>query len=61
VYAGTAGGVGSTLQLLGAVVIPSYILIPILGANYPALYGIAGVLCLVAAACVFMLPEVLKR
>ena len=60
VYAGTAGGVGSTLQLFGAVVIPSYILTPILGANYPALYGVGGVLCLVAAVCVLALPEVIK-
>jgi NNP family nitrate/nitrite transporter-like MFS transporter len=61
VYAGTAGGVGATLQLFGAVVIPSYILAPILGTNYSMLYGIAGILCLVIAACVFVVPEVLKR
>ena len=61
VYAGTAGGVGATLQLFGAVVIPSYILAPILGTNYTALYGIGGALCLVIAVCVFALPEVLKR
>lgn len=58
VYAGTAGGVAATLQLFGAVVIPSYILTPILGTNYPVLYGIAGAMCLVVAACVFVLPEV---
>ena len=57
VYAGTAGGVGATLQLFGAVVIPSYILMPILGANYPVLYGIAGILCLVIVACVLPLPR----
>ena len=61
VYAGTAGGIASTLQLFGAVVIPSYILVPILGTNYPMLYGIGGILCLVAAACIFVLPEVLGR
>lgn len=61
VYAGTAGGVGATLQLFGAVVIPSYILMPILGENWPVFYGIGGILCIVAAACVFVLPEVLKR
>jgi len=60
-YAGTAGGVAGTLQLFGAVVIPSYILTPILGANYPVFYGVAGFLCLVAAACLFVLPEVFKR
>ncbi|MBR0405820.1 MAG: MFS transporter [Eggerthellaceae bacterium] len=61
VYAGTAGGVGATLQLFGAVVIPSYILMPIVGENWPVFYGIGGILCIVAAACVFVLPEVLKR
>lgn len=61
VYAGTAGGVGATLQLFGAVVIPSYILVPILGANYPVLYGVSGILCLAAVACIIPLPEVLKQ
>lgn len=61
VYAGTAGGVGATLQLFGAVVIPSYILMPILGENWPVFYGLGGVLCVVAAVCIFLLPEVLKR
>lgn len=61
VYAGTAGGICSTLQLVGAVVIPSYILMPILGENWPLFYGIGGILCLIAAVCVFILPEVLKR
>lgn len=61
VYAGTAGGVCATLQLFGAVVIPSYILAPILGTNYGALYGIGGFLCLIAAVCVFVLPELLKH
>ena len=57
VYAGTAGGVGATLQLLDAVVIPSYVLAPILGTNYPVFYGIAGALCLVAGACALALPN----
>ena len=60
-YAGTAGGVCSTMQLFGAVVIPSYILTPILGTNYPVFYGIAGILCLMIAVCTFVLPEVAKR
>lgn len=61
VYAGTAGGIGATLQLFGAVAIPSYILTPILGANYPALFGVGGILCLVAAVCILALSEVLQR
>ena len=61
IYAGTAGGIGSTLQLFGAVVIPSYILMPILGENWPVFYGIGGILCLIAAVCALALPEILKR
>ena len=61
VYAGTAGGVCSTMQLFGAVVIPSYILTPILGTNYPVFYGTAGILCLMIAVCTFVLPEVARR
>ena len=58
VYAGTAGGVGATMQLFGAVVIPSYILAPLLGENYPVLYVVAGILCLIIAACMIPLPEI---
>lgn len=36
-YAGSAAGVISTLQLLGAVLIPTYILTPIAGENYSLL------------------------
>ncbi len=61
VYAGTAGGVCATMQLFGAVVIPSYILAPILGTNFPMLYMIAGILCLIIAVCTFALPEVTKH
>lgn len=61
VYAGTAGGVCATMQLFGAVVIPSYILAPILGTNYSMLYIIAGILCLLIVVCTFVLPEVAKR
>ena len=61
VYAGTGGGVAATLQLMGAVVIPSYIMTPIIGGNYTVFYFIAGALCVGIAVCVFLLPEVLKR
>lgn len=60
VYAGTAGGVTSTLQLLGAVVIPTYIVSPIAGSNMNVFF-IAGGICM---AMVFLLglwlPENLR-
>ena len=61
VYAGTAGGVAVTLQMFGAVIIPSYVLAPILGDNYLVLYGVGGILCLLSGVCAFALPEVLKK
>ena len=56
-YAGTAGGIVATLQLSGAVIIPSYIVVPLVGANYPVLYAIAAAFCVAAAAVVFGLPD----
>ena len=32
-YAGTAGGLAVTLELLGAVIIPTYIIVPLGGGN----------------------------
>lgn len=61
VYAGTGGGVAATLQLVGAVVVPSYIMTPIIGQNFTVFYLVAGVLALGAAGAVFLLPEVLKK
>lgn len=45
-YAGSAAGVISTLQLLGAVLIPTYILTPIAGDNYSLLFMLASI-CMV--------------
>ena len=56
-YAGTAGGVACTLQLLGAVVIPTYIVSPIAAGNMDLLFLLGG--CIVALATVFavLLPD----
>ena len=55
-YAGTAGGLAVTLELLGAVIIPTYIIVPLGGgsvANYFYLgcgcMVIAGIVCFVMA------------
>ena len=42
--AGTAGGFVATVQLLGCVVIPTYILTPIAGGNFNLLFGLFAVL-----------------
>ena len=47
--------------MFGAVIIPSYVLAPILGDNYLVLYGVGGILCLLSGVCAFALPEVLKK
>lgn len=60
-YAGTAGGIVTTLQLVGGVVIPSYIMVPLIGNNFPLFYIVAGVLCLAIAGVAALLPEVLRK
>ena len=42
VYAGTAGGIIGTVQLLGAVLLPSYVLAPLANGNFTILYFLAG-------------------
>ena len=49
----------ATLQLFGTIVIPSYILTPLVGSNAVLLFGLAGALCLVAVVCIVLLPEVM--
>ena len=43
-YVGTASGLVATIQLIGAVVLPSYVLIPIASGNFNTLF-------ILAAAC----------
>ncbi|RHR21343.1 MFS transporter [Clostridium sp. AF19-22AC] len=50
--AGTAGGIISTFQLLGAVIIPSYIVSPIAGGNDFMLFILGA--CFSAAVCVLV-------
>lgn len=57
VYAGTAGGVIGTLQLLGAVVIPTYIITPLSGGSHGLYYLISGALPLIILFCTIGLPE----
>lgn len=54
-YAGTAGGFVGTLQLIGAVVIPTYIASPIAKGNMDRLFYIGGtcMLCILFLVCTF--------
>ena len=51
--AGTAGGLITTFQLLGAVVIPAYVASPIAGDKTNVLLVVSGIIC--AIACVLTL------
>lgn len=60
-YAGTAGGLAATMQLLLGVIVPSYIIAPVIGANYQVLYLTAGVLGVIGALVLMGLPELYKQ
>jgi len=57
VYAGTAGGLIATLQLLGAVFIPSFILAPLAGQNYNLLFILSSICLLIMGVAAIFLPE----
>ncbi len=57
-YASTAGGVVATMELLGAVVLPTYVVIPLCGGSYTAFFVAGGILLLCSALCsLFVNPE----
>lgn len=52
-YAGTAGGMLTTIQVLGAILLPSYVFAPIAAGSYATIFMLGGVSLLVAG--VFLL------
>ncbi|MDR1901954.1 MAG: MFS transporter [Treponema sp.] len=60
-YAGTAGGVACTLQLIGAVVIPTYIAGPIAGANMNMFFIVGGACMIMVFLFTLGLPELGKK
>lgn len=60
-YAGTAGGFVATIMLIGAVVIPTYIIAPIGGTNYTLLFILAGVCAIITGLIVLGLPDMFRR
>jgi Nitrate/nitrite transporter len=57
VYAGSAGGVISTLQMLGAFFIPSMIIAPLAGSNFNLIFALACLCCGLIAVVTIFLPE----
>ncbi|MBQ8830511.1 MAG: MFS transporter [Oscillospiraceae bacterium] len=56
VYAGTAGGLSATIQMIGATIIPSYILAPIFKNNFKGLFIAAGCFALCSVISANLLP-----
>ena len=57
VYAGSAGGIISTLQVLGGVAVPTFIITPLAGLNAPVLFGLAAICCALILVPALFLPE----
>lgn len=60
-YAGTAGGFTATLQLMGGVLIPTFIITPIAGSDMKLFFILAGGCMAIVAALVFLLPELCSK
>lgn len=60
-YAGSATGIIATLELIGAVVIPTYIITPIAGTNYTTYFLMAGGTMIICTLVELFLPELLKK
>jgi nitrate/nitrite transporter NarK len=61
VYAGSAGGIIATLQVLGAVVVPTFVITPLAGPNVTVLYGLAALCFALIVIPVLFLPELGSR
>jgi NNP family nitrate/nitrite transporter-like MFS transporter len=60
-YAGSAGGIISTIQVLGAVAVPTFIITPLAGSNANILFGLAALCLALIAIPVLFLPELGSR
>lgn len=57
-YAGTAGGFQATVQILGATVVPTYIITPLCGVNFSVTFIVAGIIAACALIFINMTPVV---
>jgi NNP family nitrate/nitrite transporter-like MFS transporter len=55
--AGTAGGIVATIQLLGAVILPTYVLIPLSGGTLATTFLLAGGCCAIAACLSLLISK----
>ncbi|WP_195268473.1 MFS transporter [Eubacterium sp. 1001713B170207_170306_E7] len=56
-YGGTAGGFVTTIQLLGVVLLPTYVLTPLAGGNMTLYYLLCGLCVCMSIVTAFFLPE----
>ena len=61
VYAGSAGGIIATLQVLGAVLLPTFVITPLAGSNVTVLFGLAALCMALIIIPVLFLPELGSR
>lgn len=57
VYAGSAGGIIGTLQVIGAVFIPSFVIAPLAGQNYNLFFSLGSLCFSLVSVVVLLLPE----
>ncbi|UWG99100.1 MFS transporter [Dehalobacter sp. DCM] len=58
IYAGSAGGIISTLQMLGAFVIPTFVVGTIAGSNYNLVFILSGCIYLAGIPLLLLLPNI---
>jgi len=56
-YAGSAGGIITTLQVFGGVVVPSYVITRIAGSSSTMLFGLTAICCGLIVLPALFLPE----
>ena len=56
-YAGSAGGIITTLQVLGGIVVPTYVITRLAGSNSTILFGLAALCCALIIVPALFLPE----
>lgn len=61
VYAGSAGGLIATLQLIGAFFIPTFVITPLAGNNFFLLFGLAALSNALVAVAALFLPELVAK
>ncbi|MDR3304534.1 MAG: MFS transporter [Clostridiales Family XIII bacterium] len=58
-YLGSANGITALIQYdIGCFLLPTFVLVPIIGSNYRILFYVCALLCVLMALCAVLLPEV---